>query len=208
MRCSLCNNPTTEFYREEHRIFLRCNLCRGILLHPSCYITAEAEKERYLQHNNDVQDPRYREFVSPITRAVMAHFPATATGLDYGCGTGPVAAVQLEENSYTVKLYDPYFEDHPENLEQQYDFIICCEVMEHFFDPHKEFRLLAGLLKSGGKLYCKTSVYSEEMDFASWYYKDDKTHVFLYCRESLEWIRENMDFRELTIEPRLIIFGK
>lgn len=208
MRCSLCNNPTTEFYSKEHRIFVRCNLCRGIMLLPSCYVTPEAEKDRYEQHNNDVDDPRYRKFVSPITNAVTADFPVTAPGLDYGCGTGPVAAVQLQENGYTVNLYDPFFEDHPGNLEQQYDFIICCEVMEHFFNPQKEFRRLSGLLKPGGKLYCKTSVFSDDIDFASWYYKDDPTHVFLYSQESLEWIRDNLNFSKVKADPKLIIFGK
>jgi hypothetical protein len=135
MRCSLCNNPTKEFYREEHRIFVRCDLCSGIMLLPEFYVDPTAEKNRYEEHNNDVNDPRYQKFVSPITTAVSASFPNTATGLDYGCGTGPVAAVQLQEQGYKVNLFDPFFENHPQNLQQQYDFIICCEVMEHFFDP-------------------------------------------------------------------------
>jgi hypothetical protein len=113
MRCSLCNNPTKEFYREEHRIFVRCDLCSGIMLLPEFYVDPTAEKNRYEEHNNDVNDPRYQKFVSPITTAVSADFPNTATGLDYGCGTGPVAAVQLQEQGYKVNLFDPFFENHP-----------------------------------------------------------------------------------------------
>jgi SAM-dependent methyltransferase len=208
MRCSLCNNPTKEFYREEHRIFVRCDLCSGIMLLPEFYVDPTAEKNRYEEHNNDVNDPRYQKFVSPITTAVSASFPNTATGLDYGCGTGPVAAVQLQEQGYKVNLFDPFFENHPQNLQQQYDFIICCEVMEHFFDPHKEFRLLARLLNPGGKLYCKTSLFNDDQDFGSWYYKNDPTHVFLYSFESLLWIKDNFKLRKLQIEPKLITFEK
>ncbi|HSI70741.1 MAG TPA: class I SAM-dependent methyltransferase [Gillisia sp.] len=178
------------------------------MLLPEFYVDPIAEKNRYEEHNNDVNDPRYQNFVSPITTAVLADFPATATGLDYGCGTGPVAAVQLQKQGYTVKLFDPFFENHPQNLEQQYDFIICCEVMEHFFYPYEEFKLLAGLLKPGGKLYCKTSIYNDDRDFDSWYYKNDPTHVFLYSPESLEWIKDNLKFSKLQVQPKLIVFEK
>lgn len=178
------------------------------MLLPEFYIDPTAEKNRYEEHNNDVNDLRYQKFVSPITTAVFASFPNTALGLDYGCGTGPVAAVQLQEQGYKVNLFDPFFENHPQNLQQQYDFIICCEVMEHFFNPHKEFKLLARLLTPGGKLYCKTSLFTNDQDFGPWYYKNDPTHVFLYSPESLEWIKDNFRFKNLQIEPKLLTFEK
>ena len=57
------------------------------------FISAEAEKARYLTHNNDVEDERYQQFVSPITSAVMKQVqPLRTFGLDYGAGTGPVIA--------------------------------------------------------------------------------------------------------------------
>jgi hypothetical protein len=80
--------------------------------------------------------------------------------------------------------------------------------MEHFFNPHKEFRLLARLLNPGGKLYCKTSLFNDDQDFGSWYYKNDPTHVFLYSSESLEWIKDNFKLKKLQIEPKLITFEK
>ncbi len=175
---------------------------------PEFYVDPAAEKNRYEEHNNNVTDPRYQKFVSPITEAVSATFPVTATGLDFGCGTGPVAAVELQKKGYTVKLFDPFFENHPENLQEKYDFIICCEVMEHFFDPRKEFQFLNELLISGGKLYCKTSIFNDDRDFGSWYYKNDPTHVFLYSPVSLEWIKDNLGFSDLKIEPKLITFTK
>ncbi|WP_050855571.1 methyltransferase domain-containing protein [Gillisia limnaea] len=66
--------------------------------------------------------------------------------MDYGCGTGPVATAELVKHSYKVNLYDPYFENHPEVFEETYDFIICCEVMEHFHNPFEEFNRLFKLL--------------------------------------------------------------
>lgn len=178
------------------------------MLLPEFYIDPASEEERYRLHNNDVNDSRYQEFVSPITGTVRRDFPPNSFGLDYGCGPGPVAAVELEKQGYKLNLYDPFFANNPGALQNSYDFIICCEVMEHFHHPGKEFQLLYDLLKSGGKLYCKTSLFTKDIDFPGWYYKNDPTHVFFYTKESLEWIRSNFGFKSLHIEPKLIVFGK
>lgn len=187
---------------------MRCEKCLGIMLLPFYYLKPDLEEGRYRLHNNDIHDSRYQAFVSPLTTAVKRDFSPDAVGLDYGCGPGPVAAVELEKQGFTVRLYDPFFENHQENLQQQYNFIICCEVMEHFHQPAKEFRLLSDLLRPGGKLYCKTSLFTEDLNFPEWYYKNDPTHVFFYAKESLEWIRNNLGFRNLTIEPKLIVLEK
>jgi len=62
-------------------------------------------------------------------------------------------------------LYDPFFHPKSELLAKKYDFIIACEVIEHFHDPRKEFELLYKLLNQGGKLYLMTDLYSQEVDF-------------------------------------------
>ena len=208
MKCTLCHGVTGDFLQWEEREFVRCETCRAILLLPEYYLNYEEEQGRYLLHNNDVTDPRYKEFLSPITNRVRNDFPNSSKGLDFGCGTGPVAAVELMKMDFTVNLYDPFFENHPEALKESYDFIICCEVMEHFHNPFKEFTLLYNLLNPGGKLYCKTRLYYDVMDFGNWYYKDDPTHVFLYTEESLQWIKEHFQFKNLEITSKLIVFEK
>lgn len=177
------------------------------MLLPQYYLTAIEEEKRYRLHNNDVEDEEYLKFVSPITHAIQRDFPVSSCGLDYGCGTGPIASIFLRILGYTVNLYDPFFEDNPEVLKQKYDFIICCEVMEHFHNPGREFEFLRSNLNPGGKLYCKTSLFTGE-NFESWYYKNDPTHVFLYTIETLEWIKENFKFSELQVQPKLIVFTR
>ncbi len=208
MNCTLCGAETKTFWKSKNREFVACANCGGIQLLPEFYIPEDSEKERYLTHNNDVEDPRYQQFVSPITTRILNDFSVTNTGLDYGCGTGPVATTELEKQGFSVALYDPYFYPDKLVLKNSYDFIICCEVMEHFYDPAGEFRELSDKLNPGGKLYCKTSLYSEDIDFDNWYYKNDPTHVFFYTEKSLLWIKENLGFSKLEIAPKLIVFSK
>lgn len=163
------------------------------------------EKERYLTHNNDVNDLRYRGFVSPIVESVIKYFnPEDHVGLDFGAGTGPVITKILSEINFKVFAYDPFFLPYPELLEKSYDFIACCEVIEHFHNPAKEFKLLRSMLLPGGKLFCMTHIYDSGIDFSNWYYKNDPTHVFIYQKETLDYIKDKYSFRELKIENRLI----
>ena len=208
MKCTLCKGKTADFFKKEDRKYLRCQNCKAVLLHPSHFLNATSEKERYLKHTNNVDDPGYQNFVGPLVSRVLQDFSNTARGLDYGCGTGPVACIELQKHSYKINLFDPYFENHPEVLEDTYDFIICSEVMEHFNKPFEEFKRLFGLLNPGGKLYCKTSIFYEFLDFKNWYYKNDPTHVFFYSEESLKWIREHFGFHNLEIASKLIVFEK
>lgn len=209
MICSLCSGPTEEFNKGGDKSrYVQCQNCKSVMLLPELYVSSQDEKNRYLEHHNDVSDQGYQNFVSPITSRVQDDFSILAMGLDYGCGTGPVATAELKKRGYRILLFDPYFEDHPESLQGFYDFIICCEVMEHFHKPCEEFEKLYSLLMPGGKLYCKTSLFSGSIDFKKWYYKDDPTHVFFYSAESLEWIREYLGFKKLEIFPKLIVFEK
>lgn len=212
-KCPLCESMADYFCSigKKGRDYYKCTTCHSVFLHPKSYIDYPSEKSRYEEHNNDVEDPRYQEFVSPITEAVRAQFPKTANGLDYGCGTGPVASVVLEEEGFKkVALYDPFFYPNEEHLTKTYDFIICCEVMEHFFNPQEEFSRLRKLLRTSGKLFCKTSILKEDTDedyFKDWWYNNDPTHVFFYTPKTLEFIAKAFGFKQVLIEPKLITFG-
>lgn len=200
--CPLCKKETEN---SPLRGFYACFGCNSIFRSPDDYLTWEEEKKRYELHENDSEDPGYQRFVAPIVQAVLKDFKPGHLGLDFGAGTGPVIFKILSEQGYIIKLYDPFFHSHPEYLEQTYDFIVCCEVIEHFYDPYKEFALLRKLLKPGGRLYCMTHLYADEVSFEKWYYKGDPTHVFFYRVDTLEWIKEQFQFHQLWIKDRLII---
>jgi len=208
MKCILCEGSTKDFWKSKKREYVECIHCGCIQLLPEFHISKKDEEARYLTHNNDVEDSRYQNFVRPITSRILKDFSPEQKGLDYGCGTGPVASTLLEKQGYSIALYDPYFYPNTEVLNNTYYFIICCEVMEHFYEPKQEFRELAARLNPGGKLYCKTHIFSEDIDFENWYYKNDRTHVIFYTEKSLVWIKDNLGFSVLEIHPKLIVFSK
>jgi SAM-dependent methyltransferase len=206
--CPLCNNTSTIFHKSEKRTHYQCNTCLGIFANENSLPSEESEKRHYQQHHNDVEDKGYQHFVSPITHSILRDFNASDKGLDFGAGTGPVISKVLTDHHFSIAQYDPYFHNHPELLREQYDYIASCEVIEHFYHPHKEFALLKSLLRPSGKLYCMTHVYDESIDFANWYYKNDPTHVFIYRKQSLEWICKEFEFSNVEIENRLITFSR
>ncbi len=205
--CPLCHNPSTLFCDYKSRLYYECGTCKGIFLHPDQYMDFENEEKHYRFHNNNVEDLGYQNFVSPITNGILTDYTPQHSGLDFGAGTGSAISKILEDNGYQIAQYDPYFHPFPELLAQKYDYIACCEVVEHFHYPAKEFELLQQLLKPAGKLYCMTHVYSPEIDFEKWYYKNDTTHVFMYQKETMEWIATTFGFSEVKIENRLIILS-
>jgi ribosomal protein L37AE/L43A len=206
--CPLCGQPSTVFAQLKQGIYHQCPNCAGIFLDAAYRLGAEEEEARYQEHNNDVEDPRYQHFVAPVTSAICTDFSPQHQGLDFGAGTGPVISKILHDRHYQIAQYDPFFHPYPALLTEQYDYIACCEVMEHFFSPYQEFFRLQGLLRPQGKLYCVTDLYTQGLDFQSWYYKNDPTHVFFYQQRTLDWIKEAFCFASLRVEGRLLVFSR
>lgn len=206
LQCPLCsgdavfsrNNKTTEYHQ--------CLTCRALFMNPADHVSPEREKERYLEHNNDVNDPRFQKFVSPIVETVLENFSPSHRGIDFGSGIAPVITEMIKNKGFNINSYDPLFANKPELLNCKYDYIACCEVIEHFHNPAREFALLRSLLNRNGMLICMTDLYHEEINFPKWYYKDDPTHIFFYHTHTLRWIKEHFNFSSLTINKRLILF--
>ena len=205
--CILCQSHKTALYYQDHnRRYYNCNTCGCVFIpHQELPGTME-EKERYLSHQNNVEDSGFQNFVSPIVRAIKANHSPKDKGLDFGAGTGPVVSKLLEDLNYKMALYDPFFHPSKAPLLNTYEFIVCCEVIEHLHHPLKEFELLKKLLKKNGVLYCMTDLLPKKEDFKNWYYKNDFTHVIFYTPKTLQWIQKKVGFKQLEIDNRLIRF--
>jgi len=204
--CPLCEGEGAIFYQRKDRRHFQCATCHGIFLDRALRLDQAAEIARYTQHNNDPHDPRYQAFVAPMTKAITRDFQPQDQGLDFGAGTGSAVSQVLRDRYFQIEDYDPLFHNKPQLLQYTYNYIACCEVMEHFYNPAKEFALLKKLLRPSGTLYCMTAMYDESIDFDQWYYKNDPTHVFLFHADTVQWIQRRFHFASVVIEGRLITF--
>ena len=203
--CPLCNSTSSQF---EENTFLICNNCKGIFRPQSQLPTEISEKSRYEDHENNATDVHYQKFVEPITNAIFQNFTQNDTGLDFGSGASSPIKQVLTQKDYNIQQYDPFFHNNTNLLKQTYDYIAACEVIEHFHNPAKEFKLLYKLLKPTGTLLCMTHLYNETIDFKNWYYRRDKTHTFIYQTETINYIQKAFNFQSNKINNRLIIFTK
>lgn len=204
--CPLCQHPGVPLHPVAHRSFGSCPTCGGIFVDKPSLLEPAEELAEYTSHQNDVHDPRFRNFVRPLVEVIASRHDQTQSGLDFGAGFAPVASTILAEQGYAVTLYDPYFHPDESVLHRQYDFILCCEVIEHFYRPSESFRLLASLLAPGGSLYCRTTLIPDHIPFERWHYKNEDTHVFFYDRRSITWIAEHIMHSSCTIIDKNILF--
>lgn len=185
MICTLCDsvllNQKDEYYYD-------CDICKAIVKDEKYYLSAGEEKAIYETHQNDVNDKRYQNFTMPITNYVFDNFLPEHKGLDFGSGTGPVISSMLMKKGYDIAQYDPFFTPDQRVLNNIFDYIVSCEVFEHFHSPQMEISRLLSLLKDDGSLLIMTMLYNDQIDFNMWNYRRDPTHVFIYRKETIEYI--------------------
>jgi len=204
--CPLCGSGSRQVLLTHIGRYMECPVCLSVFLHPNDRLDEEAERARYLLHDDDVHDPGHRDFIRPLIDEVLERTVPGQAVLDYGAGKGPIVTVMLNEQGRIAFPYDPFFWNDSDLLAVRYGAIACCEVIEHFHCPGKEFGLLRDLLVEGGSLICMTCPLTEGMDLAHWHYKEDPTHVFFYSDGSLEWIKDEFGFVSQQRRGRVIVF--
>lgn len=185
--CPICEEPETRpFLSVDGVDYRRCGICRGTFMESRHLPGRDFERERYLLHDNDPDDPAYRRFLSRLASPLLERLPPGLRGLDYGCGPGPALAAMMEEAGHSMGLYDPFFYPDESMLSGTYDFITCTEVAEHFHKPAEEFRKLDGLLRQGGLLALMTTFQEDDSSFPGWHYRREPTHVVFYRAETFQ----------------------
>lgn len=198
--CPLCGAaPTRLFHAGAERDFRECPRCALVHVAPAHRPPPLAETLRYLAHAADPTDAGHRAFLTPVVDALAARLAPGARGLDYGAGPAPTLARLLEERGFAVRAYDPLFapDDSAIAPGARYDFVTCTEALEHFHHPAAELERLAALLRPGGWLAISTALLEPAIDFATWWYRRDATHVCFFRRATLAWIA---GWRRWTLE--------
>ncbi|MCQ8105727.1 class I SAM-dependent methyltransferase [Methylomonas sp. SURF-2] len=205
--CPLClGTETARFFADKQRDYLRCRHCQLVFVPPPWHLSAEAEQAVYDLHQNRLDDAGYRQFLSRLAEPLLERLPASANGLDYGCGPGPLLARMFNEHGHVMRVFDPIYANRPDTLQNRYDFVTCTEVVEHFRQPRREFQRLFGLLKPKGHLGIMTKLVLDADAFSRWHYKNDPTHIGFYSADTMAWLAESYRCRLEFIGKDVIIF--
>ena len=192
--CPLCAGAEISFYsRDGRRPYLACGTCGLVFVPPAWHLDREAERAQYALHQNRIDDPGYRAFLSRLMLPLIERLPPGARGLDFGCGPGPALAHMLREAGFAVALYDSFFAPDVAMLEVGYDFVCATEVVEHLFQPGRELERLWALLPPRGWLGIMTKLLREPVAFSSWHYKNDPTHVCFFSEDTWRWWARQRD---------------
>lgn len=207
--CPLCaGSGISPYHRDRRRPYLHCADCALVFVPPTFYLDRAAERAEYELHQNAVDDPGYRTFLSRLAAPLSQRLQPAATGLDFGCGPGPALAHMLREGGFEVALYDSFFQPDEAVLCRQYDFICATEVVEHLHCPGRELARLWTLLGPGGWLGVMTKLVHNPAAFASWHYKNDPTHVCFFSADTWRWWSAQRGASLELIGADVILLGK
>ena len=207
--CQLCgSSETTFFFEDKFRPYRRCTVCFLIYVPSEFHVSAESEKARYEEHNNDADDAGYRNFLERITEPIKSRFAEGCRGLDFGCGPTPLLAAILKHDGYEMNVFDPFYAPNQSVLETKYDFIVTTEVVEHLSNPLSEFERLFSLIRDDGMLAVMTRPYNETVYFRGWHYKNDATHISFFSVETFEWMSKHLGEGFRQFDSDIFVFDR
>lgn len=212
-RCPLCFSSNLELLfkggkRSYYRNFFHCSNCDLVFVPGWQQPTADEEINRYHEHNNNPENKGYKKFLKKLYVEMEPYLSKNMKGLDYGAGPGPVLAMLMEEKGYDIDIYDPFFHPNKDIYENNYDFITCTEVVEHFHNPREEFDKIENILKSDGWLGVMTSMLDSWKKFPSWHYHSDYTHVVFYSKKTMKWIANKYSWECIFPKKNIVLFHK
>ncbi len=202
-RCPLCESTSIYLLLErEERTYYHCLFCDLIFLDPRFYLPEEEEKRRYQLHNNTPENEGYvKMFRDFLDTTILPFVKERGLALDFGCGPGPVLKLLLEEEGFSVDIYDPYF--YPERGEEKkYHLITSTEVVEHIGKAKELWSHLQETLQSGGYLAVMTHFHPGVDRFSDWWYIKDPTHIVFYSHRTIYYIQEALSWRILYLDEK------
>lgn len=210
MHCSLCQSEVIEQQNVNDRLFWSCSQCGLVFLDLHFHFTQEEESKRYASHENSVDDERYVKYLTEIVDDAFLHCAKIDHVLDYGCGENTVMAQLIDRRGIKCDRYDPIYGIDDIKETSKYDLIIASESAEHFFNPREEFLKMKKLLTTTGTIYLKTEILTDEIDFKSWWYKNDETHVCFYSLKTIEWLAIflKMEIKAFKLRNKIVLSQK
>lgn len=208
--CPLCGMESGGvWYLSPHsESYFRCGECTLAWRARDERLGASAERARYELHENNPNDAEYVRFLRRLADPVIERLPASARGLDFGSGPTPVLAELLSSAGFPCVSYDPFFAANDALLDARYEFVTCCEVIEHVYRPAEVFALFQRLLRPGAVAGLMTRFYPDDDSFADWWYRRDPTHVCFYTESTMRWIGDRHGWRTEFPAPNVTLFTR
>lgn len=133
---------------------------------------------------------------------------ANSNGLDFGSGPGPLLKLMFEEQGHTMSIFDSFYAPGSEVFDSKYDFITATEVVEHLHKPLVELDRLWTCLQPQGYLGVMTSLNLPDLNFSTWHYIKDETHVVFFAPQTMIWLANRWDAKLEVIGDSVVIFQK
>lgn len=206
--CPLCGAAGAEGIHTSARgEFLRCDGCALAFLDPRRWPARDDELARYGLHRHDSDDVDYLRHLGRLAGPVAQRTPRGARGLDYGSGPGDALAQVLTQSGRPTVAFDPVFRNEASLLAARYDFVVCCEVLEHVHRPMDVLEQFAALVRPGGLIGVMTGLYDAAPSFADWWYLRDSTHVCFYGVDTMRWIADRFGWEVEVRMPSVALFA-
>lgn len=189
MNCRLCGTPgCRSFFADAAREYYHCSTCDLMFVPEYGFVSVEAERARYALHDNSSTHDGYHAFLSEVAGVVARHTVAGGRVLDFGSGEQCVLTSILRENGFACTAYDPLYGIGLDALQDRYETVVLCEVIEHVRDVPGVLSVITRSLSPAGVAIIRTRVHPTHDAFASWWYKNDPTHVNFFGVRTFEWI--------------------
>lgn len=194
--CPLCHSQDTSFYFEDkRRRYHQCVDCALVFVSPEFLPCREEERVEYDLHDNNEEDEGYRTFLQRALSPLIPLINPNDSALDFGCGPSPVLANMLKAAGLsTVDTYDIFYNPDKRVFDNTYNIITCTEAIEHFHTPSREWNYFISMLMPGSVLVIMTKRVIDKTAFASWHYKNDKTHVSFFSEATFRFLGERDGF--------------
>jgi hypothetical protein len=211
-KCPLCSSLDSDHYSYQSKFdrnFYKCSVCDLVFVDRSELLDHSTEKSRYDNHQNNILSEGYEKFLRRLITPLSHLKELKSYGLDYGQGPYPMLIELMNKDGFeNVDGYDPFYSDSQDVFTKKYDFITCCEVLEHMTDVSFELERIQSLLKKNALFIISTGIRTENIDFNNWYYIRDDTHINFLSINTLDWIAQKYNLNLVRTEKDLIIYSK